>query len=334
MKREPDVPDFVYDYANLASARLGASVAMVTDDFFADKSRMLQDTPAVFIADKYDDNGKWMDGWETRRRRQGGHDWAVVKLAVPGVIKGLDIDTSHFTGNYPPAASLEGCRSETPPDENAHWMRLLPISPLGPSQHHYFTVHSAEVVNWVRLQIFPDGGVARLRVHGQPVPVWESGDTKSIHELSALKNGGSIVAFNDAHYGNVAALLIEGRGLNMGDGWETRRRREPGNDWIIISLGGAGVVERVEVDTAHYKGNFPDRCSLQAARIEQGTRQSIVTQSQFWPTMMGEQKLSADKVHTFGPKELVQLGAVTHVKLNTFPDGGISRFRVFGKLAK
>ena len=166
------------------------------------------------------------------------------------------------------------------------------------------------------------------------MPVWESGDTKSIHELSALKNGGSIVAFNDAHYGNVAALLIEGRGLNMGDGWETRRRREPGNDWIIISLGGAGVVERVEVDTAHYKGNFPDRCSLQAARIEQGTRQSIVTQSQFWPTMMGEQKLSADKVHTFGPKELAQLGAVSHVKLNTFPDGGISRFRVFGKLAK
>ncbi len=331
MKRDPGIPDFAYDCPNLASARLSASVIEVTDEFFADRQRMLQDAPAVFIPDKYDDNGKWMDGWETRRRRHGGHDWAIVKLAVPGVVKGVDIDTSHFTGNYPPAASLEGCRSDRAPDGKTVWMPLLEITSLGSSQHHFFAVTATEPVDYVRLQIFPDGGVARLRVYGAPVPTWKPGDTTTIHELSAIKNGGAIVAYNDAHYGNVAAMLMEGRGRNMGDGWETRRRREPGNDWIIIALGGAGVPEKIEVDTAFYKGNFPDRCSLQAARVEHGTRASIITQSQFWSSLLPEQKLAADTVHTFGADLLAKLGSVTHVKLNIFPDGGISRFRVFGK---
>jgi allantoicase len=333
MKRESDVPDFVYDYANLASARLGAAVTFATDDFFADKSRMLQDAPPVFVPDKYDDNGKWMDGWESRRRRQGGHDWAVVKLAVPGVIKGLDIDTSHFTGNFPPAASVEVCRTDREPDSKTTWAPLLPIHSLGSSQHHYIAAETAGVVNYVRLQIFPDGGIARLRVYGAPVPSWAVADPTAVHELSALKNGGSIVAFNDAHYGNIAALLIEGRGKNMGDGWETRRRREPGNDWIVVALGGAGVVDKIEVDTAYYKGNFPDRCSVQAARVEQGTRASIITEAQFWPVLMGEQKLGADTVHTFGADKISNIGAVTHVKLNIFPDGGVSRLRIFGTLA-
>ena len=333
MKRDEGVPDFVYDFANLASARLGAEVVEVTDDFFADKSRMLQDGPAVWVPDKYDEHGKWMDGWESRRRRHGGHDWALVKLAVAGVVKGLDIDTSNFTGNFPPAASVEGCFSATKPTDNSGWRPLLPISPLGSSRHHYFAVADGAPVNWVRLQIFPDGGVARLRVHGAPVPSWKPGDTSSVHELSALKNGGSIVAYNDAHYGNVAALLMEGRGRNMGDGWETRRRREPGNDWIIIALGAAGTIEGAEVDTAFYKGNFPDRCGLQAARVEQGTRASIITQSQFWPELMGAHKLSADTVHTFDAAKMEKLGPVTHVKLNIYPDGGVSRLRLFGRLA-
>jgi len=333
MIRDPQIPDFAYDFANLASARLGAVVTHVTDEFFADKARMLADAPAVFIPDKYDDNGKWMDGWETRRRRHGGHDWAIVRLAVPGVIKGVDIDTSHFTGNFPPAASLEGCRCDGEPDAKTAWAPLLPITSLGASRHHYFAVPDGAPVSHVRLQIFPDGGVARLRVYGAPVPAWKPGDAKTVHELSALKNGGSIVAYNDAHYGNLPAFLMEGRGRNMGDGWETRRRREPGNDWIIIALGGVGVPERIEVDTAFYRGNFPDRCSLQAAKVEAGTRASIITQSQFWPLLMTEQKLSADAVHTFDGKAIAGLGPVSHVKLNIFPDGGVSRLRVFGRLA-
>ena len=333
MKRDPDVPDFAYDYANLASARLGASVIEVTDDFFADRQRMLQDAPAIFIPDKYDDNGKWMDGWETRRRRHGGHDWAIVKLAVAGVVKGIDIDTSHFTGNFPPAASLQGCRSDAAPDAKTSWTPLLPINSLGTSRHHYFAISDAKPITHVRLQIFPDGGVARLRIYGTPVPAWPAGQTTTVQELSAIRNGGAIVAYNDAHYGNVASLLLEGRGRDMGDGWETRRRREPGHDWIIVALGGTGIPERIEVDTAFYKGNFPDRCSLQAARVGEGTRASIITQSQFWPVLLPEQKLAADTVLTFDTGLLAKLGAVSHVKLNIFPDGGISRLRVFGKLA-
>ena len=334
MKREPHIPDFAYDYPNLASARLGAVATFATDDFFADKSRMLQDAPAVFVPDKYDDNGKWMDGWESRRRRHGGHDWAIVKLATPGVIKCLDIDTSHFTGNFPPAASVEGCRSDGEPTDKTEWTPLLPISSLGSSQHHNFAVQSDAAVSYVRLQIFPDGGVARFRVYGAPIPGWKAGDTKTVHELSAIKNGGMIVAYNDAHYGNLPAFLMEGRGRNMGDGWETRRRREPGNDWIIVALGNAGTVEKIEVDTAFYKGNFADRCSLQAAKVEQGTRASIITQSQFWPELMGMKQLKADAVHTFGAEQIDKLGPVSHVKLNIYPDGGVSRLRIFGTLAK
>lgn len=325
-------PDFAVDFIDLASPRLGSSVEFATDEFFGAKDRMLKEEPAVFIPGKYDDHGKWMDGCETKRRRGGGHDWALVKLGVKGIVRGVNIDTSHFTGNYPPGASLEGCLSTRRPGEDAKWLPLVPMSSLGPSRPHYFPVSLNAQVNWLRLQIFPDGGVARLRVYGEPVRDWSASDANGVHELSALKNGGRIVAFNDAHYGNVSALLSEGRGVNMGDGWETRRRREPGNDWIIIELGHAGTIERIEVDTAHYRGNYPDRCSLQAANVEQGTRASIITQSMFWPELMAPQKLRADAIHDFS-SELARPGPVTHVRLNIHPDGGVSRFRVFGRLA-
>jgi allantoicase len=138
------------------------------------------------------------------------------------------------------------------------------------------------------------------------------------------------VAYNDAHYGTVWTLLSEGRGLDMGDGWETRRRREPGNDWIIVRLGAAGLVEKIVVDTCHFKGNYPDRASLQAAFRRGRTDDADVTQSMFWPELMPPQKLSADAVHEFAGEAIAELGAVTHVKLNIFPDGGVSRLRIFG----
>jgi allantoicase len=291
---------------------------------------MLQDAPAVFIPDKYDDHGKWMDGWETRRRRNGGFDHAVIRLGAAGIIRGVDIDTSHFTGNFPPAASIEAATGDSDPGA---WDEIVPPQPLGPSAHHFIAVNDARPWRWLRLNIFPDGGVARLRVYGDPVPSWEGGAEKGVHELSALKNGGRIVAYNNAHYGTTWTLLTEGRGLNMGDGWETRRRREPGNDWIIVALGGRGIVEAVEVDTCHFKGNFPDRCSLQAADASLTADAGLVTQAMFWPTLMGEKKLSADTIHDFDKADLEDVGPVTHVKLNIFPDGGVSRLRIFGRLA-
>ena len=326
-------PAFTRD-VNLASAGLGASIVSVTDDFFADASRMLADTDAVFIADKYDDHGKWMDGWESRRRRGPGHDSAVVKLAARGRITGFDVDTSHFTGNYPPACRVEACASEGEPDASSDWVEVLPMSALGASAHHFFACEAAESFTHVRLHIHPDGGVARLRVHGRPELVASAG-SETLDLASAL-NGARILAFSDAHYGSYHRLLAPGRGVNMGDGWETRRRREPGNDWIIVELGARARLATASIDTAFYKGNFPESFSIQAADLtgfSDNLEQAVITSSMFWPELIARTPLSADAIHDIGADGLADIGPVTHVRLNIFPDGGISRLRLFGTLA-
>ena len=325
----PDLPTFAQNATNLASPRLGAKAIYATDDFFADKSRLLADAPPTFEPGKYDSNGKYMDGWESRRRRGGGHDFCIVKLGVPGLVRGVDIDTSHFTGNFPPSASLDACVSDGDPDPKTAWTEILAPVSLGPSAHHFHEISSDKAWTHIRLNIYPDGGVARLRIYGEPVPSWEGKDRNGLYELSLAANGGRIVAYNNAHYGTVWTLLTLGRGVNMGDGWETRRRREPGNDWILVKLGAAGVVEKIEVDTCHYKGNYPDRCSLQAAKVVSAT----VEEAMHWPELMGEQKLQAHRIHTFSGDVIAKLGPVNHVRLNIFPDGGVSRLRIFGRLA-
>lgn len=330
----PSPPDWIETAINVASPRLGTTAIRCSDDFFAPMSRMLADGPPVFKPDVFDDNGKWMDGWESRRRRDDGHDWCVIELGVRATIRGVDIDTSHFTGNYPPRASLWAADGDAEPADSA-WHELIPVTELGPSAHHF--LRSAEQLDsggpwrWLRLNIFPDGGVARLRVYGDPVPTWND-DKSEIVELSAIENGGRVVGYNDAHYGDVWAILTEGRGVTMGDGWETRRRREPGHDWIIIELGAAGTVEGIEVDTAHFKGNYPDRCSIQAVLID-GEGPMSVEQAGSWPELMSQRPLSADTVHTFERSALETLGPVSHLKLNIHPDGGVSRLRVWGRRA-
>lgn len=327
------LPDWAKGLIDLAAPRLGSRAVRCSDDSFAAMDRMLQDGPAVFEPSRYDSFGKYMDGWETKRRRQGGHDWCVVRLGARGTVHGVDLDTSHFTGNYPPAASLWASDDLAEPgDDPAAWTEILGATSLGPSAQHFHEVALAGPWRWLRLNIYPDGGIARLRVYGQPAPDWAAMADGEI-ELSALRNGGRVIAYNNAHYGTVWALLAEGRGRDMGDGWETRRRREPGHDWLILALGATGTIERVEVDTAHYKGNYPDRCSLQAALVTWGTDRSLVTQAMFWPELMGEQPLGADAVHTFTGAALRALGPVSHVKLNIHPDGGVSRLRVFGRRA-
>src|SRR6185295_254608 len=299
MPSHDQLPDFARNSVNLASPRLGSRAIMASDDFFAVKSRLLQDSEPVFIPDKYDENGKWMDGWESRRRRGGGHDFCIIKLGVKGNVRGVDIDTRHFTGNYPPAASIEAVLAEQSLNDKTSWREIVPMTKLGPSQQHFIGVSDGGVYDHLRLNIFPDGGVARLRVYGDPVADWEGKDRRARYELSGLKNGGRIIAYNDAHYGSVWTMLLEGRGINMGDGWETRRRREPGNDWIIVKLGAKGIVEKIEVDTAHYKGNYPDRCSVSAAMVHSSPDTSIISEAMNWPELMGEQKLEADKIHVF-----------------------------------
>jgi allantoicase len=329
-----DIPAFARNAVNLASAGLGAKALFATDDFFAEVGRMLADAAPVFDPDKYDDHGKYMDGWESRRRRGPGHDYAVVRLAAPGVVRGFDIDTSFFTGNYPPAARIEAANVEGDPGEGTAWTEILPMTPLGPSAHHYLAAEGAGVWTHVRLHIYPDGGVARLRVFGEPHLDAAALRGKVIDLASGL-NGGRVVAYSDAHYGAFHRLLSPGRGINMGDGWETRRRRTPGNDWIIIALGARGLVEAIEVDTAHYKGNFPDSCSILGGDMPRGgetLEAAVTTASMFWPELLPPQKLSADAIHKFG--EVKPIGPITHIRLNIFPDGGISRIRVLGKLAE
>lgn len=327
-------PDFARTGVNLASAGLGAKGLYATDEFFAPLERMLADSDPVFIPDKYDDHGKWMDGWESRRKRVLGHDLAVIRLAVAGRIDGFDVDTAHFTGNYPPACRIEACRSAGDPDEATVWTEILPTAPLGPSAHHFFACASNEIWTHVRLHILPDGGVARLRVYGRPqIDPQAAGDGEV--ELSSALNGGRIIGFSDAHYGGYHRLLAPGRGENMGDGWETSRRRVPGNEWIVIALGARGTISRAIVDTAHFKGNYPDRCSLQAADLSDygsDADAAIITSSMFWPELVGQEKLEADHIHDLSAS-LAGIGPVTHVRLNIYPDGGVSRLRLFGRIA-
>ncbi len=325
------IPDFINQWIDLAQPRLGAEIVSCSDDSFAECSRMLKPEAPVFIEGKFDDFGKWMDGWETRRRRNGGYDHAIVKLGLPGEIKGIDIATTHFTGNYPPAASLEACNSVGVPGDSTEWTTLIESTSLRGDSHHYFSIDNADCFTHLRLNIYPDGGIARLRVHGRVVGDAATLDKSKSHNLAAVELGARAIAWNDAHFGAAANLLNPGRGINMGDGWETRRRREPGNDWCIIELGQVGEIAEALIDTAHFKGNYPDRCSLQAALVGAGTVDSIITQCQFWEELLPPQKLEMDSEHSF-KDEIRQLGPVSHVRINIFPDGGLSRVRLIGKI--
>jgi len=325
-----DAPEFVRRHVNLADARLGATALAASDDFFAAKERMLNPDPAVFVPGKYDENGKWMDGWESRRKRGTGHDWCVVRLARPGVIHGVDLDTSHFTGNFPPAASIEACYlADGDPGAADTWVPLLPAVNLGGNRHHYFPIASALPCTHLRVNLFPDGGVARLRVYATPEFNPGHRDEDGLLDLVAALNGGTVVAANNQHFGFASNLLMPGRGVNMGDGWETRRRREPGNDWCIIALARPGRVEAIEVDTCHFKGNYPDRCSIQATSQAGGTAESLVTQSMFWPALLPEQALQMDHRHHFR-EQIIAHAPISHVRFNIHPDGGVSRLRLRG----
>ena len=320
-------------HVNLAQPRLGSEVTYATDDFFADKARLIDPAEPVFIPGKYDSNGKWMDGWESRRKRVPGHDWCVIRLGVPGLIAGFEIDTRHFTGNYPPGAEIEVCRSdEAVPGEQAGWTKVTDRLALNGDDRVFVAVEHKELVTHVRLHIFPDGGVARLRVWGRIAKDWSKVDRESLLDLLAMENGGRGIIANDEHYGCIENLTAPGRGVNMGDGWETRRRREPGHDWAVLELGTPGHIEEVVVDTAHFKGNYPDRCFLQATSDAAGSPDEIGSTSASWPVLLPEVKLEADEIHVFRD-ELADLGPVRFVRLNIIPDGGVSRLRLIGWIA-
>ncbi|HEY4646389.1 MAG TPA: allantoicase [Steroidobacteraceae bacterium] len=318
---------------NLADDSLGAQALWVSDEFFAAKERMLRPTEPVFRASTFDDHGQWMDGWETRRRRGPGHDSCVVRLAYSGVIKLIDIDTRHFTGNFPAQASVDATNDVDPLAPGTRWTTILPARALGGDRHNTFPIEDGSTWRSLRLNIFPDGGIARFRVCGVVRPDWTAVRNDELVDLFAVERGGIALQANDQHYGDIRNLNRPGRGVNMGDGWETRRRREPGFDWVIVKLGHPGTIHEVEIDTAHFRGNFPDRVSLNGALVRGLSDDALAASSMHWPLLLPEQPMSADAQHPF-KKQLVGLGPVSHVRMNLHPDGGVSRLRLVGTIAR
>ncbi|HXE74565.1 MAG TPA: allantoicase [Candidatus Xenobia bacterium] len=319
------------ELVDLASERVGGVALAANDEFFAPKENLLRASAPVFIEDKYTDRGKWMDGWETRRRREPGHDWAIIRLGLPGVIRGVVVDTRHFKGNYPEKCSLEACAAEPNATaehlQAAQWVEILPPSNLQGDTQNRFSIESPWRFTHLRLNIFPDGGVARLRVYGDVIPDWKQvlavgGEI----DLIAVENGGRVCGASDMFFGSRHNLILPGPARNMGDGWETRRRRGPGHDWAIVQLGAEGVVRRLEVDTSHFKGNFPESCSLEGCQTSDATLADA-----HWRELLPRTRLRADTRHVF-EEELKEAGPVTHLRLNIFPDGGVARLRAFGEV--
>jgi allantoicase len=325
--------------ADLASARVGGKAIATNDDFFAPRASLIKPEPAIFIPGKYTPRGKWMDGWESRRRRVPGHDWCIVQLGMRGIVHGVNVDTSFFTGNFPSHSSIEaidsprGVKASIYAAEGAPWTTLLEKVELRGNGENLFAIADRRPWTHLRLSIYPDGGVARLRVHGEVAVDWNRvAPGKKVVDLAVITNGGLFMSASDLHYGTKGALIMPDRAKNMGDGWETRRRRGPGHDWAIVRLGAPGVISKLEIDTNHFKGNYPDRASLDGCFAPNAS--SDVLQAASWTPILPETKMSANKRHFFAGKQLQQTGPFSHVRLNMFPDGGISRLRVHGTLAR
>jgi allantoicase len=335
--QRPSLNEFT-QLVDLASERLDGAVLAANDEFFASKDNLVKPAKPIFIEDKYTDRGKWMDGWETRRRRTSGNDWCVIRLGLAGIVRGVVVDTSFFRGNFPSHCSIEACAVDDSSGMDqllapgCKWHEILAKSELtGDSQNH-FTVNSPYRFTYLRFNIFPDGGVARLHVHGEPVPNWQHllEGTGEI-DLVSLLHGGRPLECSDSFYSSPQNLLMPYPASNMGDGWETKRRRGPGNDWAILKLGIAGAIERIEVDTHHFKGNYPESCSFEACDASGSSSGSPETFS--WQELLPRTVLRPDQLQVF-QKELRVIPSATHVRFNIFPDGGVSRLKIFGKPTK
>ena len=321
---------FTNGLIDLAQPRLGSKVIFRTDDFFASADRIIDPSAPVFKEGLFDKNGKWMDGWESRRKRTPGHDYLIIKLGKPGSISKVNVDTSHFNGNQPSKISIEACNSKSNNIKNFKWKSLLGKKKTKANSHHIFKTSSKSVFTHIKLNIFPDGGVARLRLYGNISKEKNDFKNKTIN-LASLLDGASVIACNNEHFGKAENILAPGKAKNMGDGWETRRRRDKGFDWLILNSIDGEKIDKIEISTHHFKGNFPSHCSLQAAYITtKKSSSSIVSGSNKWKTLMNKTMLKANKTHTFR-NVLMKNDKINFIKINIFPDGGISRFRIFGK---
>ena len=317
---------------NLAAADLGSQVVFASDDFFAEKENLLKSEEPVFIADKYTERGKWMDGWESRRKRELGYDRCVIKLGLPGTVKAVNIDTRHFLGNHPAFASVEACRIDASSSSNVTsiedklWEEILPQVPLLRGSPNLFAVEKMGSYTHIRLNIFPDGGVARFQVYGDVAP---AAATQETVDLAGLVQGGQVVGCNDMFFGDMHNIIKPHPGVNMGDGWETRRKRDWSEDWLVIRLGQKGTLEHVQLSTDHFIGNYPKHFSLDGIDATGKRLRFYDGQEAEWQTVLSEIALGPNG--QFKCEELQSRGPFTHVRLRIFPDGGVSRLRVYGR---
>ncbi|KAM3838385.1 allantoicase [Diretmus argenteus] len=374
-ERRTPQKDFL-QFNDLACETTGGRVLFATDEWFAPAANLLKRNPPQFVAEAFTEYGKWMDGWETRRKRIPGHDWCIVQLGVAGLVHGVDVDTAFFTGNHspfvsiqagcldaPPTITLEGDRTGMAASDSQmaevaklgseSWPVLLPVSLLNPgysdSCHNYFQINWPGRVTHLRLNMHPDGGIARLRVYGVGQRDWSSGSAHQEVDLVALTNGGVCLGYSDAHFGHPRNMIGLGRAANMADGWETARRLDrprelkadgrgilqvPGWEWAVFRLGRAGRISAVEVDTNHFKGNFPDSCRIQACALtpeEEAQCMGNKWTSGKWQVLLPPQKLHPHHRHHYGVADLTLSHAITHIRLVMTPDGGISRLRLWGR---
>ncbi|MFD7968675.1 allantoicase [Streptomyces clavifer] len=322
---------------DLADRRLGAGVVAANDEFFAERENLLKPGPAEFDPERFGHKGKIMDGWETRRRRGAGatephptdedHDWALIRLGAPGVVRGLVVDTAHFRGNYPQSVSVEATSlpgSPSPEDllaPGVAWTPLVPRTAVGGHAANGFVVDAEQRFTHLRLNQHPDGGIARLRVHGEavPDPAWLA--ALGTFDLAALENGGQVEDASDRFYSPATNTIAPGRSHKMDDGWETRRRRDKGNDWIRYRLAARSEIRAVEIDTAYLKGNAAGWATLSVSDGE----------GEEWTEILPRTRLQPDTNHRFVLPEPV---CGTRVRIDIFPDGGISRLRLFGSLTE
>lgn len=332
---------------DLAAERLGGSVLWASDDFFASKDNLLKPEEAIFIEGKYTDRGKWMDGWESRRRREHAfttsgphpeHDSCIIRLGLPGVVRGVVVDTAFFKGNYPQACSIEGASIQGHPDlatllsDEIVWTEILPRVDLKGDSKNPFTIASGQRFTHLRFHIHPDGGVARLRVYGDVMPDarWlGKSERPQLVDLAAAEHGAVVVACNDMFFGSRHNLIMPGRGVNMGDGWETKRSRRPGPDWVVVRLGAEGILERAVLETTHFKGNAPDTCAIEVAHVPPGAPDPDGSKDEGWTPLVHRTKLQPHTTHLFEDEFSVHAPA-THVRLRIWPDGGVSRLRLYG----
>ncbi len=314
------------EWVDLAAESLGGYALACNDDFFAPCHNLVKDTEAVWLEHEYVATGKWMDGWESRRRRQPGYDWCIVRLGVPGVVHEVVVDTAHFKGNYPEEASVEACLGphNAWPAQLENWVELVPRSPLRGDHPNRFRVVDSHRFSHLRLNIFPDGGVARFRVYGHSLPDWMGPERLAMPlDLAAMENGGYVHSCSDMFFGDRQNLIRPGPSRQMNEGWETRRRRDNGNDWAVLRLACAGTVLAAEVNSSHFKGNAPAACYLEGAR-ESGPEKA------HWFPLLPRQQLLPHTVHRFG-RELCLEEGVRLVRLHIYPDGGLARLRLWGR---